>query len=110
MFYVNDEPEGKFLYTETIKLYCIVYNYKISQRQTENNMIQLQNRHTYCEFLDGDAFGENTKTLPVLVLLQDEVHNLLLQATGQVHLLCDRNLFTHSEHRFLASSSKLCQI
>ena len=23
MFYVNDEPEGKFLYTETIKLYCI---------------------------------------------------------------------------------------
>ena len=25
MFYVNDEPEGKFLYTETIKLYCIVF-------------------------------------------------------------------------------------
>ena len=24
MFYVNDEPEGKFLYTETIKVYCIV--------------------------------------------------------------------------------------
>ena len=24
MVYVNDEPEGKFLYTETIKLYCIV--------------------------------------------------------------------------------------
>ena len=24
MFYVNDEPEGIFLYTETIKLYCIV--------------------------------------------------------------------------------------
>ena len=24
MFYVNDEPEGTFLYTETIKLYCIV--------------------------------------------------------------------------------------
>ena len=24
MFYVNDEPEDKFLYTETIKLYCIV--------------------------------------------------------------------------------------
>ena len=24
MFYVNDEPEGKFLYTETIKLYCVV--------------------------------------------------------------------------------------
>ena len=25
MFYVNDdEPESKFLYTETIKLYCIV--------------------------------------------------------------------------------------
>ena len=24
MFYVNDEPEGKFLYTETIKLYSIV--------------------------------------------------------------------------------------
>ena len=23
-FYVNDEPESKFLYTETIKLYCIV--------------------------------------------------------------------------------------
>ena len=22
MFYVNDEPKGKFLYTETIKLYC----------------------------------------------------------------------------------------
>ena len=22
MFYVNDEPEGKFLYIETIKLYC----------------------------------------------------------------------------------------
>ena len=22
MFYVNDEPEGKFLYTETINLYC----------------------------------------------------------------------------------------
>ena len=21
MFYVNDEPEGKFLYTETVKLY-----------------------------------------------------------------------------------------
>ena len=24
MFYVNDEPEGKFFYTETIKLHCIV--------------------------------------------------------------------------------------
>ena len=24
MFHVNDEPKGKFLYTETIKLYCIV--------------------------------------------------------------------------------------
>ena len=23
-FYVNDEPESKFLYTETITLYCIV--------------------------------------------------------------------------------------
>ena len=23
-FYINDEPESKFLYTETIKLYCIV--------------------------------------------------------------------------------------
>ena len=23
-FYVNDEPESKFLYAETIKLYCIV--------------------------------------------------------------------------------------
>ena len=22
MFYVNVEPEGKFVYTETIKLYC----------------------------------------------------------------------------------------
>ena len=30
MFYVNDEPEGKFLYTETIKLYCIVN--KLHQR------------------------------------------------------------------------------
>ena len=25
MFYVNDEPEGKFLYTETIKWYCSLY-------------------------------------------------------------------------------------
>ena len=24
-FYVNDEPESKFLHIETIKLYCIVY-------------------------------------------------------------------------------------
>ena len=24
VFYVNDEPESKFLYIETIKLYCIV--------------------------------------------------------------------------------------
>ena len=24
VFYVNGEPEGRFLYTETIKLYCIV--------------------------------------------------------------------------------------
>ena len=24
-FYVNDEPESKFLYIETIKLYCIVF-------------------------------------------------------------------------------------
>ena len=24
MFYVNDEPEGKFVYTQTIKLYCVV--------------------------------------------------------------------------------------
>ena len=23
MFYVNDEPKGKFICTETIKLYCI---------------------------------------------------------------------------------------
>ena len=23
-FYISDEPESKFLYTETIKLYCIV--------------------------------------------------------------------------------------
>ena len=23
-FYVNDEPESKFLYTETVKLHCIV--------------------------------------------------------------------------------------
>ena len=26
MFYVHDEPEGTFIYTETIKLYCICYN------------------------------------------------------------------------------------
>ena len=25
MFYVNDDPESKFLYTETIKLYCILF-------------------------------------------------------------------------------------
>ena len=24
MFYVNGEPEGKFLYTDTINLYCVV--------------------------------------------------------------------------------------
>ena len=25
MFYVNDKPDGKILYTETIKLYCIIF-------------------------------------------------------------------------------------
>ena len=29
MFYANDEPEGKFLYTETTKLYCTVLYWKI---------------------------------------------------------------------------------
>ena len=29
-FYVNDEPESKFLYTETIKLYCIVLSSLVS--------------------------------------------------------------------------------
>ena len=32
-FYVDDEPEGKFLYTETIKLYCIVC-FKEEQRSS----------------------------------------------------------------------------
>ena len=27
MLCVNDEPEGKFLYTGTIKLYCVVCGY-----------------------------------------------------------------------------------
>ena len=31
MFYVNDEPEGKFLYTETIKLYCVVLYFHLSR-------------------------------------------------------------------------------
>ena len=25
-FHINDEPEGKCLHTETMKLYCIVHN------------------------------------------------------------------------------------
>ena len=29
MFYVNDEQEGKFLYTDTIKLYCIVLYFSV---------------------------------------------------------------------------------
>ena len=32
MLYVNDEPEGKFLYTETIKLYCVVLYFHLSSR------------------------------------------------------------------------------
>ena len=31
-FYVNDEPESKFLYTETIKLYCIVLHLCVQRR------------------------------------------------------------------------------
>ena len=27
MFHVNDEPEGKFLFTEKIKLYCTQTNF-----------------------------------------------------------------------------------
>ena len=30
IFYVNDEPEGEFLCTETIELYCIVLYYIVS--------------------------------------------------------------------------------
>ena len=29
MFYVNDEPESTFLYTETIKLYCTVFRVSV---------------------------------------------------------------------------------
>ena len=37
MFYVNDEPEGNFLYTETIKLYCNYTNMsKVVQSNEEN--------------------------------------------------------------------------
>ena len=34
MFYVTDEPEGKFLYTETIKLYCTVKKKKKKKKTT----------------------------------------------------------------------------
>ena len=42
MFYGNDEPEGKFVYTETIKLYCVVlYCTGIKlQLQLENLIVQ----------------------------------------------------------------------
>ena len=35
-FYVNDEPESKFLNTETIKLYCIVLSHRLT------NVLQIQ--------------------------------------------------------------------
>ena len=34
MFYVNDEPEGKFLYTETIKLYFLYTYLKVLVHQS----------------------------------------------------------------------------
>ena len=39
MFYVNDKPEGNFLYTETIKLYCMVlYCYFLSDSDKSNSL------------------------------------------------------------------------
>ena len=41
MFYVNDEPEGKFLYTKTIKLYCIVLH-KMCVQVAQSNPLLLK--------------------------------------------------------------------
>ena len=35
MFYVNDEPESKFLYTETIKLYCVWFVLMMRDKNVE---------------------------------------------------------------------------
>ena len=45
-FYVNDEPESKFLYTETIKLYCIktaFYSSKIILSTTCKELFSVTN-------------------------------------------------------------------
>ena len=39
MFYVNDDPEGKFLYTETIKLYCILMYLYIHMHSTTKHIL-----------------------------------------------------------------------
>ena len=52
VFYVNDEPESKFLYTETIKLYCIktafyAKNYSLWQTGSWTKQIVHRHYHQY---------------------------------------------------------------
>ena len=43
MFYVSDEPKGKFVYTETTKLYCIeLYCNDIAQYNYDMEIFLLQ--------------------------------------------------------------------
>ena len=37
MFYVNEEPEGKFLAAEIIKLYCIVKTVALMSIKVQNS-------------------------------------------------------------------------
>ena len=41
MFYANDEPEGKFLFTETIKFYCIALDDTLLRKDPDLSMFWL---------------------------------------------------------------------
>ena len=46
VFYVNDEPESKFLYTETIKLYCIVREREKKEEKKKREKKEKKKRRT----------------------------------------------------------------
>ena len=85
---MNDEPEGKFLYTETVKLYCILLYCILSQTHV-----------TFCEYLVFHEFRRNllntlnthTMNLDVTCILL--LLNTLNKKVSQIYLF---RFFIHS--------------
>ena len=73
-FSVNDEPESKFLYTETIKLYCIVLNVCMAFGRNESVLEACQ-----------VVFVKGTLNLPLLSVSRESNSKVLKDVCRQTN-------------------------